>query len=101
MSSYWTDAELKLELSKNGNANKDGFLRRLDQLLFDMRLQNESVSSLLKMIEMAAPSRETNGKSRFVKNLERITFDTRLNPEHSDEFIRVLRKLRAQPMQEA
>jgi hypothetical protein len=101
MSSYWTDVELKLELSKNGDSNKDGFLRRLDQLLFDMRLKNESVLSLLKMIEMAAPSRETKGKSRFVENLERITFDTRLDPEYSDEFIRVLKKLQAQPMQEA
>lgn len=91
---YWTEQQLKHELTKNGHSYHDRFLQRVNQIAHDMRLHNETFESILKIINKCAPADQTPGKEAFIRNLERITFSPQCPPQYSSSLIHLIKSLR-------
>ncbi|MGB3617908.1 MAG: hypothetical protein WBA12_07295 [Catalinimonas sp.] len=90
---FWTESELRGELSRNQTTAADRLLRNVDMILFDTRLQHESFASLLHLIGGLAWQKQPRECSRLRANLERILVDTRLAPAHSPLVVRLLQSL--------
>lgn len=90
---FWTTVEIRLELMKHLDQATPHFQERLKQILLDMRLQHESLDSLLKMIFNLLEHSDAQSLDLFVTNVERVAFDPRLSPTDSDPLISFLKRI--------
>lgn len=90
---YWTDFEIRLELTRNLNDVSHQLLEKLKQISLDMRLQNESLSSSLEMIYKLLENADDKSIHLFTENVERVTFDTRTSPICSEPLIIFLKRI--------
>lgn len=91
--SYWTNFEIRLELLRQLEGTSLVFQEKLKQIFLDMRLQHESLDSLLKMASRVVENTDALSRQRFIDNVERVTFDPQLSPESSSPLIDFLRRL--------
>lgn len=92
---YWTDVEIRLELMRYLDHASLHFQEKLKQILLDMRLQHESLDSLLKMVFRLLQNTDSRSTQIFICNVERVTFDTHLSPNSSAPLISFLNRLQS------
>jgi hypothetical protein len=90
---YWTDFEVRLELLRDLENTSLLFQEKLRQILLDMRLQHETLESLLKMIFRVLENTDSKSMQLFISNVERVTFDTHLSPINSKPLVSFLKRL--------
>lgn len=89
---YWTNFEVKLELLRHIENTSLVFQEKTKQIIFDMRLQYETLESLLKIIFHIVKNADIKSRQIFINNVERVTFDPRLSSQMSSHLIEFLRK---------
>ncbi|WPP51279.1 hypothetical protein [Catalinimonas niigatensis] len=90
---YWTDVEIRLELMRYLDHASLHFQEKLKQILLDMRLQHESLDSLLKIVFSLLENTDSRSIQIFICNVERVAFDTNLSPKSSEPLISFLNRL--------
>lgn len=93
MSEYST-WEISLVLVKGQRDPSDPFSQRVCQILLDMRLQQEGLDSLLRLISKSFKKYPSAGQRQFFVNLERIAFDATLPTHYTDPMIEFLKENR-------
>ncbi len=91
MSEYST-WEISLVLVKGQRDPNDPFSQRVCQILLDMRLQQESLDSLLRLISKSFKKYPSAGQRQFFTNLEHIAFNATLPTHYTDPMIQFLKE---------
>ena len=84
--------EISLVLVKGQRDPSDPFSQRVCQILLDMRLQQEGIDSLLRLISKSFKKYPSAGQRQFFANLERIAFDASLPTEYTDPMVAFLQE---------
>ncbi len=89
---HYSTWEISLVLVKGQRDPTDPFSQRVCQILLDMRLQQEGLDSLLRLISKSFKKYPSAGQRQFFSNLERIAFDPTLPTEYTNLMVTFLQE---------
>ncbi|MGB3848853.1 MAG: hypothetical protein WA958_02710 [Tunicatimonas sp.] len=84
--------EISLVLVKGQRDPNDPFSQRVCQILLDMRLQQESLESLLRLVSKSFKKYPSAGQRQFFTNLERVAFDATLPTHYTNPMVEFLKE---------
>lgn len=87
----WTEFELKQKLAKMPVLPEYKLLMQIRHILLDGRLVNETMNSLVEMIEKIPLGKAPEEREVFVDHLREVLVDVRLSGELTGYVVRLLR----------
>lgn len=87
----WTEFELKQKLAKMPVLPEYKLLMQVRSILLDGRLANETMSSLVEILEKIPLQKSDEEREIFVDHLREVLVDVRLSEELTVYVVRLLR----------